>query len=89
MPDTTTGDLGAQFAIPSPRTGTTEPRVWLVAGLGTAPEPVDCPSVRDDQMRRWDCGPDGRYHSADGWHHATWAELHARFDLVEVGGGIR
>ena len=60
------------------------PRVWLVAGLGAAAEPADHPAVRDDLMRGWVPGPDGRYHTLDGRHHASWTELHARFDLVEV-----
>jgi hypothetical protein len=60
------------------------PRVWLVAGLGGAPDPHDQPTVRDDQLRTWRPGDDGRYHTADGWHHATWTELHARHDLIEV-----
>ncbi|MGH3868524.1 MAG: hypothetical protein ACRDQ4_20860 [Pseudonocardiaceae bacterium] len=59
-------------------------RVWLVAGLGTAPAPTDHPVVRDDLMRIWRPGPDGHYFTADGWHHATWEELRARHDLVEV-----
>lgn len=57
------------------------PRVWLV---GTTADPQDQPTVRDTRMRTWQPGDDGRYHSADGWHHATWTELHSRFDLVEV-----
>ncbi|MGH3827779.1 MAG: hypothetical protein ACRDQX_11495 [Pseudonocardiaceae bacterium] len=36
-------------------------RVWLTAGLGTAPAPADQPTVRDDLMRTWQPGPDGRY----------------------------
>ncbi|HEU5475208.1 MAG TPA: hypothetical protein VFV67_31580 [Actinophytocola sp.] len=61
------------------------PRVWLVAGTGaTAADPTDHPVVRDNRMRTWRAGADGHYHSTDGWHHATWTELHARFDLVEV-----
>ena len=59
-------------------------RVWLVAGLSGTAEPADHPPVRDDLMRRWEPGPDGRYHTPDGRHHASWTELHARFDLVEV-----
>jgi hypothetical protein len=35
-------------------------------------------------MRTWQPGDDGTYHSADGWHRATWNELHSRYDLVEV-----
>jgi hypothetical protein len=65
-------------------TTTLTPRVWLVAGLSTAPAPADHPVVRDDLMREWRPGPDGRYHTADGRHHANWTELHTRFDLVEV-----
>lgn len=57
------------------------PRVWL-AGEGT--DPADMPTVRDTRMCTWCPGDDGCYHSANGWHHATWAELHAQFDLVEV-----
>ncbi|MCT2587779.1 hypothetical protein [Actinophytocola gossypii] len=66
------------------RAGRVRPRVWLAAGLGATPDPVDWPRVRDDLMRRWEPGLDGLWHTADGRHHATWAELHARFDLVEV-----
>jgi hypothetical protein len=60
------------------------PRVWLVGTIGTTPDPADRPAVRDTGMRTWRAGTDGVYHSADGRHHATWAELHARCDLVEV-----
>lgn len=62
----------------------TGPRVWLVAGLGHTPDPDDMPTVRDDQMHVWHFGTDGRLHTADGRHHATWTELHARTDLHEV-----
>ncbi|HEX6357810.1 hypothetical protein [Actinophytocola sp.] len=57
------------------------PRVWLV---GSNSEPSDQPAVRDTHLRTWVPGDDGIYHSSDGWHHATWTELHSRFDLVEV-----
>jgi len=60
------------------------PRVWLVARVGTTPDPTDLPAVRDTRMRTWVPGADGVYHSTDGWHHATWTELHTRYDLVEV-----
>jgi hypothetical protein len=60
------------------------PRVWLVAGLRDAPAPVDAVTVRDDLMRTWTPGPDSNWHTADGRHHATWRELHGRYDLVEV-----
>ncbi|MGH3769876.1 MAG: hypothetical protein ACRDRW_00505 [Pseudonocardiaceae bacterium] len=60
------------------------PRVWLVAGLGTAPAPTDRPTVRDDLTRTWRPGPDGRYSTAESHQHATWEELRARHDLVEV-----
>jgi hypothetical protein len=40
--------------------------------------------VRDCWLRTWLPGADGGYHSADGWHHTTWTELHSRYDLVEV-----
>ena len=62
----------------------TKPRVWLVAGLGTAPEPADHPTVRDDLMRTWEADAAGRYSTAGGRHTATWDELHNRHDLVEV-----
>ena len=61
------------------------PRVWLVGHVGTNPDPVDPPAVRDTCLRTWVPGEDGYYHSADGRHHSTWDELHARFDLIEVG----
>ncbi|MGH3721185.1 MAG: hypothetical protein ACRDRI_20505 [Pseudonocardiaceae bacterium] len=35
-------------------------------------------------MRTWRPGPDGRYSTGEGRHYATWGELHARHDLVEV-----
>jgi hypothetical protein len=60
------------------------PRVWLAGGLGSAPDPTDYPMVRDNRMRTWRAGDDGRYHSTDGYHQATWTELHERYDLVEV-----
>lgn len=60
------------------------PRVWLAGDAN--PDPMDLPTVRDGRMCIW-C-PDGNgcgdYHSADGWHHATWTQLHTWFDLVEV-----
>jgi hypothetical protein len=60
------------------------PRVWLVAGTGATPEPTDHPVVRDNRMITWQPDPTGNYHSTDGHHHATWTELHSRFDLVEI-----
>ena len=36
------------------------------------------------EPRVWLPRPDGRYHTQDGKDHATWADLHARHDLVEV-----
>ena len=57
------------------------PRVWLV---GSTSEPADHPAVRDTWLRTWVRHDDGVYHSSDGWHHATWTELHSRSDLVEV-----
>jgi hypothetical protein len=77
MSATATRDM-ARVDVPN------RPRVWLVGRGGTGPEPVDLPAVRDTRMRTWVPGNDGVYHSADGWHHATWTELHARYDLVEV-----
>jgi hypothetical protein len=68
--------------IPAQRTSS--PRVWLVAGLASTPDPADAPTVRDDLMRVWHPGPDGRWHTPNGRHHATWTDLHARHDLVEV-----
>jgi hypothetical protein len=62
----------------------THPRVWLAGGIGSASDPIDHPTVRDNRMRTWQAGVDGRYHSTDGWHHANWTDLRARFDLVEV-----
>lgn len=62
----------------------TRPRVWLVAGIGSAPTPADMPTVRDHLMRTWHPGMDGRYHTPDGRHVCTWTELHDRYDLVEV-----
>jgi hypothetical protein len=58
------------------------PRVWLVGRIDA--EPPDHPAVRDTRMRTWVPGDDGVYHSVDGWHQATWTELHSRYDLVEV-----
>jgi hypothetical protein len=60
------------------------PRVWLVAGLSQTPEPRDMPTVRDNRMCTWCPGADGCYHTTDGRHHATWTELHNRYDLIEV-----
>lgn len=60
------------------------PRVWLAGHFGTTPEPADLPAVRDTAMRTWVPGTDGNYHSADGWHHISWVELRALYDLVEV-----
>ena len=55
-------------------------RVWLA---GNGQEPADHPPVRDDQARVWH--PEhGQYHTSDNRHHANWAQLSARTDLVEV-----
>ncbi len=59
-------------------------RVWLVADFGSAPAPTGQPTVRDDLMCIWRPGPGGRYVTGDGRHYATWDELRARHDLVEV-----
>ncbi|HEY5854565.1 MAG TPA: hypothetical protein VIW24_11085 [Aldersonia sp.] len=57
-------------------------RVWLAAvGCGCA-EPVDAPTVRDDQMRTWRPERGAVYRS--GRRYLTWDELRVRFDLVEV-----
>ncbi|MGH3438974.1 MAG: hypothetical protein ACRDRN_21220 [Sciscionella sp.] len=62
---------------------TLRPRVWLAGEMGGASEPADRPTVRDDLMRTWH--PDGGgWRTVDGLHHASWAELHAWFDLVEL-----
>ena len=67
---------------------TARARVWLVAGLAAgatgSPQAVGVGAVRDDQLRVWVLGVDGWWHTADGLHHASWPELHARFDLMEV-----
>ncbi len=60
------------------------PRVWLVAEISGDDEPIDRPAVRDDLMRRWTPVEGNLYRIASGRHCATWAELHARFDLVEI-----
>jgi hypothetical protein len=62
-----------------------EPRVWLVGGTGSPPPPAgdDQPAL-SDLTRVWLPGPNGEYHTEDGRHHASWADLHARHDLVEV-----
>lgn len=58
-------------------------RVWLVGCRTRQPDPVELPSVTTGQ-RVWEPGPDGLMHTRDGRHHATWPELRARYDLVEV-----
>lgn len=60
------------------------PRVWLAGGGRFGDEPADQPPVRDQLMRQWRAGDDGEYYTAEGRHHAPWAELRAWFDLVEV-----
>jgi hypothetical protein len=65
-------------------TSPASPRVWLVAGLNGGSTPTDLPTVRDDLMRIWTPETDDRYSTGDGRHTATWAELRARHDLVEV-----
>nr|WP_052479280.1 hypothetical protein [Kibdelosporangium sp. MJ126-NF4]CEL23347.1 hypothetical protein [Kibdelosporangium sp. MJ126-NF4]CTQ94509.1 hypothetical protein [Kibdelosporangium sp. MJ126-NF4] len=69
--------------------GVMRARVWLAAGPTetevASPAAVGVVAVRDDQLRVWRSGSDGDWwHTADGLHHATWRELHVRFDLVEV-----
>ncbi|MGH3718764.1 MAG: hypothetical protein ACRDRI_07970 [Pseudonocardiaceae bacterium] len=70
---------------PAPHRGrppTDRARVWLIAGLGTAPTPTDRPTVRDDLMRTWQPGPNGYYTTRGGRHHATRGELRARHVAV-------
>src|ERR1041384_1724021 len=55
------------------------PRVWLVAGIGSTPDPIDHPVVRDNRMITWHPDPAGRYHSVDGHHPATWTQPHSPF----------
>ncbi|WAM19399.1 hypothetical protein [Rhodococcus sp. JS3073] len=62
----------------------TAARVWLVAALSNTGEPTDRPAVRDDLMRTWLPDRGTGYRSPNGRRRATWAELHARFDLMEV-----
>ncbi|MFD9668312.1 hypothetical protein ACFWAY_43115 [Rhodococcus sp. NPDC059968] len=62
----------------------TAARVWLVAALSNTGEPADRPVVRDDLMRTWLPDRGSGYRSPNGRRRVTWAELHARFDLVEV-----
>ena len=70
---------------PSRVTGTA--RVWLAAGFGGRPAPtgVDRPVV-SDLTRVWIPALDGEYRTPDGRHHASWAQLRARYDLIEIVG---
>lgn len=68
-------------------TATQQRRVWLVADIPQARVPAhdDNPPVADDQGRQWTySAEDGKYHTADNRHHASWDELHDRTDLTEV-----
>jgi hypothetical protein len=62
------------------------PRVWLVGGCSTSdPRPDQLPAVRDSLGHVWWPREDGLMHmTAAGQHHASWHELRARYDLVEV-----
>jgi hypothetical protein len=67
------------------RTTTNRPRVWLVAGGHVLDPPTaQLPAVRDTRGHTWLPGDDGLMHTATGYHHASWTELRARYDLVEV-----
>ncbi|QZS56653.1 hypothetical protein [Rhodococcus opacus] len=77
-----TNPLGADTHSVSP--GSPTSRVWLVAALAHTCEPTDRPAVRDDLMRTWVPEPGSGYRTRDGRRRATWAQLHSRFDLVEV-----
>ena len=77
-----TNPLGTETHSVSP--GSTASRVWLVAALAHTCEPTDRPAVRDDLMRTWVPEPGSGYRTQDGRRRATWAQLHSRFDLVEV-----
>ncbi|MFD9665377.1 hypothetical protein ACFWAY_27770 [Rhodococcus sp. NPDC059968] len=78
----TTKPLGVDTHSTSPCSTTS--RVWLVAALAHTREPADRPAVRDDLMRTWVPEPGSGYRTRDGRRRATWAQLHSRFDLVEV-----
>ena len=77
-----TNPLGAMTRSEAHRSRTA--RVWLVAGLAHTSEPADRPAVRDDLMRTWVPEPGSGYRTPDGRRRTTWAQLHSRFDLVEV-----
>ncbi|QYB00870.1 hypothetical protein I1A62_26680 [Rhodococcus sp. USK10] len=77
-----TNPLGAMTRSEAHRSRTA--RVWLVAGLAHTSEPVDRPAVRDDLMRTGVPEPGSGYRTPDGRRRTTWAQLHSRFDLVEV-----
>jgi hypothetical protein len=62
-------------------TSTAGSRVWLAGS--SPPPPIDGPTL-SDLTRVWLPSPDGDYRTPDGRHHATWSELHARHDLIEV-----
>jgi hypothetical protein len=76
--------MTSSTTAPTSRPTPNRPRVWLVGVMGTTPDPTDRPAVRDTWLRTWVPGDDGHYHSSDGRRHATWTELHSRYDLVEV-----
>ncbi len=67
----------------------TTSRGWLVAALVHTCESADRPTVRNDLMRTWVPEPGSGYRTHDGRRRATWAQLPARFDLVEVGRSPR
>jgi hypothetical protein len=58
------------------------PRVWLAGRPCVRPTPL--PTVRNTRQQLWVPGDDGDMHMADGWHRASWEELHRLFDLVEA-----
>jgi hypothetical protein len=63
---------------------TLTPRVWLAAGIGAEAPHDHLVAVHDDQGRTWFAEDDGCFHTGDNRRHASWAELHARTDLIEV-----
>lgn len=48
--------------------------------------PVGMDAVRDDRGVIWHRTDDGRFHTRDGRHHLSPAELSARTDLTETSG---
>lgn len=64
----------------------THPKIWLAGGDADRAQPSNATWFAEvPSGRQWIPDGRGQWHTADNRHHASLAELRARYDLVETG----